>query len=99
MRSSPLEIDLLTALTAKLIGFTLDTSCIQVGMAVTGTSAVLMNRRGKVRNPPIPKTVSALFVLSPNVREMPDHASPKKAIMSIIEIIPGKPVTTEKPSA
>ena len=70
------------------MGFTLETLCIQLGMAV-GTSAVLMKSSGNVRNPPMPKTVSALFVLSPSVREMPDQASPKNAMMTNMTMIPG----------
>jgi len=38
-----------------------------------------MNKSGKVKVPAIPNTVSALFVLSPRAREIPDQARPKKA--------------------
>ena len=58
---------------------------------------MLMNNKGKVRNAPIPKTVSALFVLRPIVKEMPDHASPKKDMMKKINRIPMNPVSTEMP--
>ena len=43
-----------------------------------------MNRSGKVRNAPIPNTVSSFLVLSPIAREIPDHARPKKATMNMI---------------
>ena len=86
-----------TAFTAKLIGLTLDMFAIQFGIAACGTKAVLMNSRGKVRKPPIPNTVSALRVLSPMANEMPDHASPKKAIVVSMTAIPPAPVATLKP--
>ena len=70
-----------------------ETSCIQVGIAVTGTRAVLMKRRGNVRKPPIPKTVSALLVRSPSASEIPDHARPKNAIMKMMSRIPPTPVS------
>ena len=89
----------LTAVIAKLIGFTLETSCIQVGMALAGTRAVLMKSSGKVRNAPIPKTVSALLVLRPSVSEIPDHANPKKAMMNRVSRIPAIPVAMLKPNS
>jgi len=47
------------------------------------TSAVLMNKSGKVTAPAIPKTVSALFVFSPRARDIPDQARPKKATVKM----------------
>ena len=44
--------------------------------------------------PPIAKTVSALLVFMPNAKEIPDHASPKKAIVKKISKIPIIPVVT-----
>ena len=56
-----------------------------------GDSAIIFIVRprkwsGKVRNAPIPKTVSAFLVRRPSASEIPDHASPKKAIMNKIDI-------------
>jgi hypothetical protein len=65
-------------------------------MKPNGTSAVLMNSRGNVRKAPIPKTVSALFVLRPRASEMPDHASPKKAMMNRTSRTPGSPEASLK---
>src|SRR3989454_12657277 len=80
------------AFTAKLIGLKFDTFCIQPGMKPRETSAVLMNRRGKVTAPAIPKTVSALFVFSPSARDIPDQARPKKATVKITSKEPMIPV-------
>ena len=57
-------------------------------MNVAGTSAVLMNRRGNIKNPLIPATVSELFVFNPNASDIPDNARPKKAIMKRIKSMP-----------
>ena len=70
------------AFTAKLIGLYAETFCIHVGINCGFISAVLMNRRGKVRVPAIPKTVSALLVLSPRAKDIPDQARPKKATVT-----------------
>jgi len=86
-----------TAVVAKLIGLAFDTACIQVGIAAPGTNAVLMKSNGNVRNAPMPKTVSALLVLSPSVNEIPDQANPKKAIMKRVSNIPASPVAMLKP--
>ena len=58
---------------------------------------MLVNSSGKVRNPAMPKTVSALFVLSPIEREIPDHASPKKAMIDSATRYPSIPVAAEVP--
>ena len=88
-----------TAFTAKLIGLTLDTSAIQVGITDAGTRAVLMKSRGNVRKPPIPNTVSALRVLRPMASDIPDQARPKKAMTISISAIPPAPVATLNPRA
>src|SRR5271169_468444 len=89
----------LTAVTAKLMGLALETSCIQEGIAVTGTSAVLMKSSGNVRKPPIANTVSELLVLRPRVREITDQAKPKNAITKRVSRKPTIPVANLKPRA
>ena len=86
------------ASTVILIGLYWDTVFIQSGRKIDGAKAVLMNKRGKVRVPAIPNTVSALRVFRPIEREIPDHASPKKAIVSSISRYPGIPVAGEAPN-
>jgi hypothetical protein len=49
--------------------------------------------------PPMAKTVSALLVFMPNASEIPDHASPKNAIVKNISRIPITPVVTKAPKA
>src|SRR6266571_9092732 len=77
-------IRLRIAFTAKLIGLEEETVCIQSGITFCPTRAVLMNKSGKVRNPAIPNTVSALLVLSPKASDIPDQARPKKATVRIM---------------
>src|SRR5438067_2234329 len=71
-------IKLRIAFTAKLIGLYDETVCIHGGIDVGSTRAVLMNKRGNVRNPAIPNTVSPLLVFRPKASEIPDQARPKK---------------------
>src|ERR1700733_6383839 len=98
LKENELGIEMsLTAVTAKLMGLTLETSCIHVGIAVTGTSAVLMKSSGKVRKPPIANTVSELLVLRPRVREIPDQANPKNAMMKRVTRAPASRVGTLNP--
>ena len=49
--------------------------------------------------PPMAKTVSALRVLMPNAKEIPDQARPKNAIVKNISRIPITPVVTKAPKA
>src|SRR5713226_7651898 len=72
------------AFTAKLIGLYADTFFIHSGISLLSISAVLMNRRGKVNVPAIPKTVSARLVLSPRASDIPDQARPKNATVNKI---------------
>ncbi len=81
-----------------LMGLNWDTVFIQSGKKFDGANAVLMNNRGNVRVPAMPNTVSALLVFRPIESDIPDHASPKKAIVSSISRYPGIPVTGEAPS-
>src|SRR5216683_5959275 len=87
------------AFTAKLIGLYADTFFIHSGISLLSISAVLMNRRGKVRVPAIPKTVSALLVLSPRASDIPDQASPKAATVKMTSRYPRKPVSGNTPRA
>ncbi len=89
-----------------LIGLNWDTVAIQAGkrdgqegqkIEGDGTNAVLMNKRGKVREPAMPKTVSALLVLRPIESDIPDHARPKKAMVTKISRYPGIPVAGNDP--
>ena len=57
-----------------------------------------MNNNGNVRNEPKANTVSELLVFSPMAREIPDHASPKNAIVKSIRSMPGIPVIGVAPS-
>jgi hypothetical protein len=68
-------------------------------MKSIGNKAVLRNSSGKVRNPPIANTVSELLVFMPMANEIPDQASPKKAIVKKMSMIPMTPVVTNAPSA
>jgi hypothetical protein len=65
-----------------------------VGRKLIGNNAELKNSNGKVMTPPIAKTVSALLVFMPNAKEIPDHASPKKASVKKISKTPIIPVVT-----
>ena len=68
-------------------------------MKSSGNKAVLRNRSGNVRKPPMANTVSELLVLIPIANEIPDHASPKNAIVKKISRIPMTPVVTKAPNA
>jgi len=50
-------------------------------------------------NPPIANTVSELLVFIPIAKEIPDYASPKKAIVKKISKMPTMPVVTVAPNA
>src|SRR5438093_13707667 len=93
----PIIIRSRIAFTAKLIGLYADTLFIHSGISLLSISAVLMNRRGKVKVPAIPKTVSALLVLSPRASDIPDQARPKNATVNRIRTYPMKPVTGKTP--
>ena len=64
-----------------------------------GNSAGLRKSNGNVNTPPIEKTVSALRVLIPNAKEIPDQAKPKKASVKKMPITPRIPVVTVAPKA
>src|SRR5450759_2741892 len=81
------------------MGLNIDTSCTQVGRKLIGNKAELRNSNGNVMNPPIANTVSELLVLIPIAKEIPDQASPKKAIVKKISRIPTTPVVTKAPKA
>ncbi len=76
------------------MGLNIDAVLIHAGRDFVGTSAVLRNKSGKVMKPPMANTVSELLVFIPNANEIPDHASPKKAIVKKISTIPTMPVVT-----
>src|SRR5207244_11299520 len=69
-------IKLRIAFTAKLIGLYDETVCIHGGIDVGLTRAVLMNKRGNVRNPDIPNTVSPLFTFIAKSSQITDKATP-----------------------
>jgi hypothetical protein len=68
-------------------------------MKLSGNKAVLRNRSGNVRNPPMANTVSELLVLMPIAKDIPDQASPKNAMMKKMSRIPMTPVFTKAPKA
>jgi hypothetical protein len=76
------------------MGLNCEIVLIQLGNEAAGTNAVLVNSNGKVMKPPIAKTVSELRVRKPMAKDIPDHASPKKAIVKKIKNTPARPVTT-----
>src|SRR6266516_2440658 len=80
------------AFTAKRSGLDDETVCIHGGIDVGSMSAVLMNKRGNVRNPAIPNTVSPLLVFRPKASEIPDQARPKKPTVRMTSTYPATPV-------
>ena len=68
-------------------------------MKLIGNKAVLRNRSGNVRKPPIANTVSELLVFMPIAKEIPDQARPKNAIVKKMSKMPIIPVVTKAPNA
>ena len=79
------------------MGFTFETVCIQSGINSRGVRDVLINSNGNVRKDPKANTVSELPVFNPIVKEIPDHANPKKVMVKSMRSIPGIPVTGVAP--
>jgi hypothetical protein len=69
-----------------------ETTCIQLGRKAAGTSAVLVNIRGKTIMELKAATVSLFLVASPIVRASSDQAIPKKATVRNISRMPRGPV-------
>jgi hypothetical protein len=59
--------------------------------------ASLRNNRGNERTNEIENKVSDVLVFMPIASEIPDHASPKKAIVKKMSKIPMTPVVTLAP--